>query len=160
MDNPDTINEYQIEDLKDTSAFNIFSANHSKGIALISEPYGEKSQSASYRDAGDFAKWLRIKEPSISLEIKSAEPRIVLCSHDIWLPLIYIAENIAVPFFLGLVTSYVYDRCKGALKGDKCTINLRIAYKDKKTKVVKILRYKGNADRLQEIIKQIDLPQP
>jgi len=160
MNKPDTTNEYQVEDIQDTSAFNTFIENHPTGIALIPEPYGKTTQCAFHQDAGDFAKWLRTNEPSITLEIKSAEHRIVLRSHDIWLPLIYIAENITLPIILGLVSSYVYDRCKGALKGDKCDVHLKIAYKDKKTKSVKILRYNGNVDGLQKVVKQIDHPQP
>ncbi|MCE7868592.1 MAG: hypothetical protein DYG83_17620, partial [Candidatus Brocadia sp. AMX2] len=89
------------------------------GIMIVPEKYQGCEGLVLKPDAGDFSKWLRKNKPELNVEVRKADKRLVLKSNDFWLPFVFLAQDVALPFYLNLVTNYVYDRMKGALRGEK-----------------------------------------
>ena len=127
------------------------------GISIIPEKYQGCEGLVLKDNAGDFSKWLRKNKPELNVEVRKADKRLVLKSNDFWIPLVFLAQDVALPFYLNLVANYVYDRMKGALRGEKGRIHLEAIYEDKQEGVVKKFRYEGDDDGLQKAIKQFDL---
>ena len=57
----------------------------------------------------------------------------------------------SLQIFLGLVTSYLYDKIKGAFYRDPPRVRLRVVYKDKQAGVVKRFEFEGDAETLRGI---------
>lgn len=107
-------------------------------------------------EAYNLAKWIRQKEQSISVEIDDA-PVVDLRSVDCWLPLVFLATDVALPFYINLVAAYVYDRARGALKHDQPTVHVKAVHRNEKTGVTKLFSYDGPVDGLKACAKKIDL---
>lgn len=137
--------------------FNDFIKTNPKGLAMLPEklPYSQKLAMKS--DAGDFAKWLQANSPDLTVEIKPADQRFILRSGDYWLPLVFLANDISLPIYLNLVSSYIYEKMKGALKGEKSRVHLSVEYQDQQNGIIKRFNYEGDVDTLQKTIKKIDL---
>ena len=101
-------------------------------------------------------KWLAEVQPDLRVDLPSAD-RLVLRSNDIWLPLVFLAQNVSLPFYLGLVTNYVYDRMKGALRGERPRVHLSAEFLDGKTDSVKRFNFEGDADALKDAVKAVNL---
>lgn len=56
-----------------------------------------------------------------------------------------------------MVANYLYDKIRGALKGDKCTVNLEVIVEDKKIGKAKKFSYHGSCEGLKEVIHRIDV---
>src|SRR5690348_1577776 len=107
----------EVVDVTDDAAYRQFAASK-KGLALIPEEYGEKKEVLLKSDGGDFTKWLRAAHPRVSVVVQGQAPKLVLRSGDYWLPLVFLASDIVLPVYLNIVASYLYEKMKGALKGD------------------------------------------
>ena len=79
-----------------------------------------------------------------------------LHSADIWLPVIWISENIILPFVIGLITSYIYDKIKGRGK-EPTTVDVTIQINDKKKGINKSIHYSGDAKTFKEAFDKIDI---
>lgn len=127
------------------------------GIVIVPESYGEVGSSVVKADAGDFIKWLKTESPNIETHNDIEVPKLVLRSGDYWLPLVYLANNIALPVYLNLVANYLYDKARGALKGDTTRVHLSAVYEDKEAGVFKKFDFEGDTESLQKAIKRFDL---
>jgi hypothetical protein len=127
------------------------------GLELVAEQYGEGKQVAMKSDAGDFAKWLRTHNPEVNVTLETRTPKLVLRSGDIWLPLVFLASDIALPVYLNLVASYLYDKMKVVLKGETTRIHLCAEFEDKANGKIKRFTFEGDAEALQKVIKRFDL---
>ncbi len=136
--------------------FREFLTSRDAGIAMVPEPFGNLAEPMLRSDAGDFAKWLAQAQPDLRIAVPPAD-RLVLRSSDIWLPLVFLAQNVALPFYLGLVTNYVYDRMKGALRGERPRVHLSAEFLDGETGSVKRFNFEGDADVLKDVVKAVDL---
>lgn len=143
--------------IEDGAAFLAFSAKNPTGLEMVAEQYGEGQQVAVKSDAGDFAKWLRATSPDLNVVLESMAPKLVLRSGDIWLPLTFLASDIALPVYLNLVASYLYDRMKGALKGESNRVHFCAEFEDKANGIIKRFTFDGDADALQKVIKRFDI---
>ena len=130
------------------------SALNSAQITILPEPLGEKGELLFSSDSGEFTKWMKDNEPSLSIEFDRNKDLIVRRANDIWMPLIKLAENCALPVFLGIVSNYLYNKMKGALKSDTQRVHLSIIYKDKKR--LKKFKFEGDVQALKEAIKKVD----
>jgi len=126
------------------------------GIALLEEPIGHDGTLSMKPDAGDFLKWIRSEHAHIALSFPPKSLKAVLHSSDIWLPLIYLAGDTSVQLLLNMVSSYLYDRAKGALKGEEPRVHLSLLYEDKASKKVKRLDYEGSAAGVRKLIDNFD----
>lgn len=142
--------------ITDEAPFRAFAATNPSGIAMIPEGYGESKSVVIKSDAGDFAKWLRQQTPSIPVALDAGIPRLSLHSADIWLPLVFLAQDVGLPLYIHLVGSYLFERMKGALRGDVAHVRLSAQYEDKKTKKVMRFDFEGDADSLQKVMKRFD----
>jgi hypothetical protein len=148
----------EVTDVTDDSQFRDFIRSNPSGVAIISEPYGENRELALPSDTGDFVKWLKQYDSTIHVEAAETKQYISRRSHDIWLPLFFLAHDIALPFFLNIVSCYLYDKEKGSLKGDDATqVHLNILHEDKQTGTVKSFNFRGDNESLKAAIKQFDV---
>jgi hypothetical protein len=131
-----------------------FSARNPNGLRLVAEPCGGDKRLALSSDAGDFGKWLQQKDPSTNIETQKHEVLIDRHSVDIWLGLLYIGGNIALTVFLNLVSSYLYDKTRGALRGDRSQVHLTVVYTDFKDGTCKKLTFEGDVDALKKLIEE------
>jgi len=146
----------EIVDFKDSSG--ILENKGAASLIFIPEKYGDEKKLVHRSETGDFSKWLQSNHPGVKLEVKNADQRLVLRSGDYWMPLAYlVANDVALPIYLNMVASYLYDRMKGALKGEKARVRLSALYKDKKAGTIKRFNFEGDSDSLQEAIKKFDL---
>jgi hypothetical protein len=145
----------EIEEVVQDAAFDRFVSEVGVGIQLVAEPIDSEGGIALRPDGVDFAKWIREKHATIPVSVPSA-PRQVLHSHDIWIPLAFLATDCGLPVFLSLVANYAYDRLKGALKGANPTIHLSAEYIDTKSGEIRRFQFKGDAKALQASIRKFD----
>lgn len=113
---------------------------------------GHVHQPEAYR----LAKWLRQKHPTVPVSMEDA-PVVDLRSEEYWLPLVFLATDVTLPFYLNLVANYVYDMARGALKHDKTNVQLEVVHTDSKTGKAKRFSYKGPVDGLKACVKKFDL---
>src|SRR5688500_4492517 len=106
----------EVVDVADHAPFDLFSAQTGRGIRFVAEHYGPETGAVLKPDTGDFVKWLKSAEPTLTVEVDPAKT-LVLHSNEIWIPLAFLAKDIALPVYLNLVSSYLYARFKNALKG-------------------------------------------
>lgn len=136
--------------------FEEFVASARGGMRLMPEAYGERKTRVLKSDAGDFAKWLRARHPDVPVEVKEAE-KLVLRSSDIWLPLVLLASDITLVMYLNIVSSYMYDRLKGALSRDRTRVHLDVEFQDGESGSVKRFSFEGDHQALKAAIKKFDM---
>jgi len=153
----DSQNKCQLKPLGDDLAFQEFAAGHQGGVLMVAELRDDPATKVMAQDASDFVKWARHAAPDVKIHLGESDCRSVLCSADIWLPLAFIAHDVGLPLYLNLVSSYIYDRMKGALKGDGNRVHLSAVYKDQKKGVVKQFIFEGDRAALEKAIKRLDL---
>lgn len=143
--------------VEDDSDFRAYQKGNPSGFVMVPEPYGEVKGLVLKSDGGDFAKWLKRHDPSIKMEVRQAEQRLILRSGDYWLPLAFLASDVALPIYLNMVASYLYEKMKGALRGEKARVHLSAMYEDKSAGIVKRFNFEGDQEALQKVIKRFDL---
>ncbi len=147
----------ELRNVEDATAFLAFATKHSSGIEMVAEQYGEGQQVAVKSNVGHFAKWLRVNNPELNIVLEPKVPKLVLRSGDIWLPLAFLASDIGLPIYLNLVASYLYDRMKGALKGESTRVHFCAEFEDKANGRIKRFTFDGDADALKNVIKRFDV---
>ena len=138
---------HKIEPHANDSEFKQLLKPESKGILCIpSYTSDELSHKVHMPETYQFAKWILKNRKDISIEVIQAEGVMDLRSDDFWLPLVYLASDISLQIYIGIVASYIYDCLKGALKHDKSNVNLEAVYHDSKDGITKKFTYKGTAE--------------
>ena len=143
--------------VEDAAPYEAFLRSDPSGFLMVPERHGDSEALVLPFHAGDFEKWVRGHRSDVAVSSDRAEGRLIRRANDVWLPLVYLAEDIALPVFLGLVTSYLYDKMKGALRGDRTRVHLSVEYKDARAGVVKRFDFEGDAEALNETLKQFDV---
>jgi hypothetical protein len=146
-----------ISDYGAEAEYQEFSARNRNGLRLVAEPYDDEkgTRLSMSADAGDFRKWLLQEEPSMNVELQTPEVLVDRHSGDIWLGLVYIGRDIVLPVFLGLITCYLYDKIKGALRGDRSQIHLTVVYTDSKDGTCKKLVFDGDVDSVKNLVESL-----
>jgi hypothetical protein len=127
------------------------------GLKFVPRPYRNCKGKLMSPDAGDFSKWLYRNHSEINLTLDKGDGTLILRSRDFWLPLVFLASDVALPIYLNLVSNYLYDRMKGALRNEKPRVHLEAVFHDKKEGISKKFSYEGDAEGLQNAIKKFDL---
>ena len=143
--------------LDDDRDYQAFLSEAESGISFVPEVYQSTGAPSLAHDFGDFAKWVREKDPSIPVSIPANIPKLLRRNADVWLPLVYLASDTSVQVFLNMAANYLYDKAKGALKGDKPRIQLRVVYQDKTAGKTKRLEFSGDAEALGKAIGRFDV---
>jgi len=146
----------EIVSVEDDSAFRSFLEGDPTGLAMIPQAYGSVEVPVLSCDAGDFRKWLKSQQPEMHIQMPEAD-LLALRSGEIWLPLVFLASDVALPVYLNLVACYMYDRMRGALRGDRLCAHMTAEFLDGESGSVKRFCFKGDADALKAVIKKFDV---
>jgi hypothetical protein len=138
-------------------SFKTFAQSSPSGVALVPQSYGDHEKPVIKAAAGDFAKWMAAAHPEIKVSLPKDTERLVLHSQDLWLPLAFLASDISLPIYLNLVSSYLYERWKGALRKDNPRVHVSAEYEDKSAGVTKRFNFSGDAEALKLAMKKFDL---
>jgi hypothetical protein len=124
------------------------------GITFIADECGNQNNKAYDSDCLDFIKVLRRDRPDIEVITEEANVH-VRHSSDIWLPLALLAQDVSLQAFLGLVVNYVYDRIKGALIGEKSSIECSAIFRDGKHETIKKFKFSGTPGELETVLDKL-----
>ncbi len=130
----------------DASDFHQFVADGGNGVRVTAEAYGSGNERVLKPDAGDFVKWLRTTYPELPVEVEQGR-KLALHSSDVWIPLVFLAKDIALPVYLNMVSSYLYTRFRSLLRGDTHRVHLSAEFIDAKTGSVKRFTFAGETPR-------------
>lgn len=146
-----------IAEVAEDGSFQEFKAACPSGIAFVPEPIDRQRTTKGLKsDYGDFMKWLRTAHPGLPIALPPDCPKIMLRSAEVWLPLVFLASDTSVQVFLGMVGNYLYDRAKGALKGEVPRVHLSLVYEDHRAGKAKRFDFAGDASELQKVIRRFD----
>lgn len=124
---------------------------------LIMPESQDENGSVFAQEAISFYKFVKSSDPNIKMDFYADRESIqerALHSFDIYMPIIFVATNILLPFVVGLVTNYVYDKMKGR-EHEECTVKVKFIVQKGKTK--KELTYDGPAKEFEKAFKKIDI---
>jgi transcriptional regulator with XRE-family HTH domain len=152
----DSRDDSRIVSIEDDTEFREFQRTNQGGLAMVPELYGDLSKPVLRGSGGDFAKWLRMHAPAIPVEVRRSEHHLVLRSGDYWLPLVFLAKDLAISLYLRFVSGYIRDQTKGALKGDTTRVRFSVVYEDRRTDSIKRFDFDGDAETLQLAIEQFN----
>ncbi len=150
--------KFKIEPINDNPELATLIQNNTKSILCIPENITKQS---SYNvvpaQTYDFAKWLRKKREDISIDVVKSEGIKSLHANELWMPIVILASDMSVQVYLGLVSSYIYDRIKGALKHDRTDVHIQAYYEETREGVIKKFSYNGSVEGFEKVAKQFDV---
>lgn len=159
MDNkqsPVGLNNYNIEDYAkkhvsaDKSVDDITSNND-----ILILPYQYDTDYYFAEESVNFVKYCRQENKEIAIDVLGDDvPIRSLNSWDIWMPIIYIAEEVLLPVAVGLAINYLWDRIKGREKENP---QVDITFRKRDGDKTKELHFKGGVDEFKEKFEKIDL---
>ena len=147
----------EIKTVKEDSEFKNYIDSNPNGFKIISSEYPDCEGKVLYSDTGDFSKWVRRSHPNVNVETQKADKKLLLRSGDYWLPLVFLASDITIPIYLNIVANYLYDKMKGALKGEKARVHLSAMYQNTPDGITKKFEFEGDVDALQKAITKFNL---
>ena len=77
-----------------------------------------------------------------------------LHSFDIWMPIIFIGQNVLLPFAINMVSNYIVEKMKGRETEE---VEVDMTFIEKNGKKEKSIHYKGDAKTFKESFEKIDL---
>lgn len=157
MDIFDDKESCEIVTVADGKEFREFLNSTPHGLTFVPEKYRELDGLVIKADVGAFSKWIKQNKPEINIEVRKADKKLELRSSDFWLPLVFLANDIALPVYLNLVANYAYDRMRGALRGEEARVHLEVIYEDKQKAIIKKFKFDGDVNGLQKAIKKFNL---
>lgn len=103
-----------------------------------------------------FIKFCRQNDPDHSYDLLADHDIQVrsLHSFDIWMPIIWVASSVLLPFVINMVSSYVYDKLKGREK-EEAKVDVTFIVKDDHGE--KTIHYSGDAKTFKESFEKIDI---
>ena len=146
-----------VSDVSDDDIIRQEIASVNSGVVVLPESVGDDGIVGIESDGGDFLKWLSSTQPGLEIKVPQDATKIILRSAEIWLPIIYVASDTSVQVFLNLVSSYIYEKCKGLLNGETARVTFSLVYETKKDRRLKRLEFSGDFAELQKIAKKFDI---
>lgn len=103
-----------------------------------------------------FIKFCRQNDPNHSYDLLADNDIQIrsLHSFDIWMPVIWVASSILLPFAINMVSSYVYDKLKGREKEEA---KVDVTFIVKRDHEEKTIHYSGDAKTFKESFEKIDI---
>jgi hypothetical protein len=157
MEIPSSKKSFEITEIKPPVEFCTFVDSDGTGIKIVAESYSNLPDKIIKLSAGPFAKWLRLYHSEVKVDLPHDIPKLALHDREFWLPLVYLANDVTLQMFLGIVANYIYDRMKGALKGENKTVHLEAYYRDQQDGLTKKFKYDGPARESTKLFKKFDL---
>lgn len=116
----------------------------------------EKNEFYFAQETIDFIKFCRNQSHEHSFDVLADDDIEIrsLHSFDIWMPIIWVASSVLLPFAINMVSSYIYDKMKGREKEDA---NVDVTFFVKKGDKEKYIHYSGDAKTFKENFEKIDL---
>ena len=150
-------NVCEIVDSVQVDKFSQTISEYPRGITIIPELIPQLDGLALKSDAAHFYKWTKINNPDLEIQYSNKSQLLSLHSDEIWLPLVFLASNVSLPIYLNLVSNYIYDRIKGALKTDKHLIHISAECEDKNTGKIKRFNFTGDHEALRQAITKFNI---
>jgi len=148
---------FKIEQLNDNPELTALIHNNNTDILCVPESITKSSSTNMVMSQTyTFAKWLKINRKDISIDVANSEGIKILHGNDFWMPIVILASDISVQLFLGLVSNYIYDRIKGALKHDETDVHIEAYYEETPGGVTKKFSYSGSIEGFEKIAKKFD----
>jgi hypothetical protein len=147
----------EVKTIKDDPDFKAYIDSKPSGFKIISREYPDCEGKVLYSDTGDFSKWVRKFHPNVTVETQKADKKLLLRSGDYWLPLVFLSSDITLPIYLNMVANYLYEKMKGALKGEKARVHLSAMYENTSDGIIKKFEFEGDVDTLQKAITKFNL---
>lgn len=149
---------HKVEVIDDNPELISFMQKNPKGILCVPENITKQSPyNVVNPQTYGFAKWIRKNRKDITINVAQSEGVRSLHSDDLWMPIVILASDIPMQVFLGLVSSYIYDRIKGALKHDKTNIHIQAYYKETAEGVTKKFSYAGSVEGFEKVAKNFNV---
>ncbi|MCF8567892.1 hypothetical protein LLE49_24525 [Alicyclobacillus tolerans] len=111
-------------------------------------------------DTLNFYKFLRRTNLDLNVELlenEGEEKTVSLHSYDIWLPVIWVAQEFLLPTIPSLIASYVYDRLRGTFTGETVDIHLNLYIRNEEKGITKHLDFSGPKEIFEKKFGTIDL---
>lgn len=149
---------FKIEQINDNPEIASLIQNNVTGILCVPENITKQSShNVVMPQTYDFAKWLKKNRKDIPIDVAKSEGIKSLHDNDFWMPIVILASDMSVQVFLGLVSSYIYDRIKGALKHDKADVHIQAYYRETPELVIKKFSYNGSVEGFEKVSKKFDV---
>lgn len=146
---------FTIETIIENEELQAILETHPLGIVIRPTRYREHN--AIYSEATPFVKWLKKNSPETAVQKSETLSKISLHSNEIWMPFVFLANDVTLSVFLNLVSSYIYEKARGNLKEEKTIVHITAEYNDTKEGKFKKFTFSGDKDALQKAIKKVDL---
>ena len=104
----------------------------------------------------DFIKYCRNNSSEHTFDVLAEEDIQIrsLHSFDIWMPVIWVAENVLLPFAINMVSNYIWEKLRGR---ENEPANVDVTFLTKKGDEQKYIHYSGDAKTFKESFEKIDL---
>lgn len=149
---PEEYGEARIATPDEVDAFCAFCNRCNSGMEAIPVKFGTHPLPVLSSNTGDFVKWIRRAHPETPIDVCDAE-RLTLHASDIWLPLIFLAQDVTLPAFINMVTSYLYDRLRGSLASDRNKVHLSVRYRVPRSGAVAQFEYHGPVEGMPQVLR-------
>ena len=149
---PTDVCEYRTIDSLDIGSAEIGTS----GITILPEIAGYSKKLTLKSSTGDFVKWLSSEKPDLAVKYNKA-PKLALHSDHILLPLVLLASDVSIHFYLQLVYDYLCEKAKNLIKGEEVRVRLKVVAKDDKSGKHNELEFEGNQESLSKLLENWDL---
>ncbi|MGN1222125.1 MAG: hypothetical protein ACI4TT_02720 [Christensenellales bacterium] len=132
----------------------LFKVTDNKKIYILPQRYNETTKECLFaEDSIEFYKFA--KEQNTDIEFIESNPKtIALHDSTIWIPILFIAENILLPIVINLVSDFLKEKL-GKKDKSKAEMDLKIKFKGKGK--MKSIKYKGSVAGYEKAFKKADL---
>ena len=108
------------------------------------------------QESVSFVKFCRQNDPNHSYDLLADGDIQIrsLHSFDIWMPVIWVASSVLLPFAINMVSSYIYDKLRGR-ENEEAKVD--VTFIVKRDQEEKTIHYSGDAKTFKESFEKIDL---
>ena len=154
----ETKDVHKIEAIEDNPELVSLVRANTRHILCIPESVGRQSRhKVIMPQTYNFAKWVRKNKTDIAIDVAESEGIKSLHSHDFWIPVVILASDMSVQVFLNLVSSFIYDRIKGALKHDKTDVHVQVYYEETPHGTIKRFSYDGSVEGFEKVARRFKI---
>ena len=127
----------------------------SESFVILPSKYDSKEYYYA-QETIDFVKFCKSNSPDLKMDVLDNNDIVTrsLHSFSIWLPVIWVATNVLLPFAVSLVASYVHDKLKGR-ENESPEVDVTFEVHDGKK--CKKIHYNGDISGFKEKFENIDL---
>jgi hypothetical protein len=130
--------------------FDISKIKEEDEVVIVGDVYGGKFLP---NEAGEFIKWSKTQDNAPHIRILNPSRIVHRRSHDIWMPLMFLAQQVCLPIVLSTIASFIYEKSKGLLMGEKVRVKFSLLYKQESGSV-KRFDFEGDIDALDKLVKE------